>query len=53
MKFKGSLYDFANMVSTCLIEKQWLDVIVKRHEGSENVGISSDLPSLFDDLDVI
>ena len=53
LNFKGSLYDFANMVSTCLTEKEWLDVIVKRHAGDENVGIPSDFPTLFDDLEII
>lgn len=51
VRFKGSLYDFANLVSTCLTEKEWLDVVVKRHQGSDDVGICTEIPSLFDDLD--
>ena len=51
VSFKGSLYDFANLVSTCLTEKEWLDVIVKRHQGSDNAGLFTEIPSLFDDLD--
>lgn len=51
VNFKGSLYDFANLVSTCLTEKEWLDEIVKRHEGKSNVGLFAVLPSLFDELD--
>ena len=51
VKFNGSLYDFANLVSTCLTEKEWLDVIVKRHQGINNVGMSSEIPTLFDEFD--
>ena len=51
VKFKGSLYDFANLVSTCLTEKEWLDVIVKRLKGMENVGTVTQIPSLFEELD--
>ena len=51
VKFKGSLYDFANLVSTCLTENEWLDVIVKRHQGINNVGMFTEIPSLFDEFD--
>lgn len=53
LKFKGSLYDFANLVSTCLTERQWLGDIIKRYEGVENVGTLPDMPSLFDCLEEI
>ena len=51
VKFNGTLYDFANLVSTCLTEKEWLDVIVKRHQGSNNVGMFTEVPTLFDEFD--
>ena len=53
VKFKGTLYDFSNMVSTCLTEREWLDVIARRHERAEIVGLSYDLPTLFDGFDNI
>lgn len=50
LKFKGSLYEFANIVATCLTEKTWLSDILKRYNGEEDVGISEQLPTLFDNL---
>lgn len=53
LKFTGTLYDFANLVSTCLTEKEWLDTIVQRHKGGTNVRTSSEYKSLFgDELDL-
>ncbi len=49
-KFDGSLYEFSNLVSTCLTEKVWLDKLIERHKGSLNVGMSPEHPSLFHNI---
>lgn len=49
VEFKGSLYEFSNLVSTCLTEKEWLKTIVDRYCGQVYEGMSIDRPSLFDE----
>ncbi len=48
LKFKGSLYEFANIVATCLTEKTWLSDIIKRYYGEQDVGLAIQTPTLFD-----
>lgn len=46
--FKGSLYEFANLMSVSLTEKRWIDWLVKR-TGAEDIGLRQPAyPSLFD-----
>lgn len=44
---KGSLYEFANMMSVSLTEKVYLHDLLKRYEGSETNNVSP-MPTLFD-----
>ncbi len=46
VKFKGSLYDFSNLISTCVTEKEWLYAIIDRYNGINDVGLCTQQPSL-------
>ena len=48
LKFKGTLYEFANMMSVSLTEKEWLGNIIKRGEHNDSCRENPPLPSLFD-----
>lgn len=50
--FKGSLYEFANIISVSLTEKQWIGDLIKRYNKEEDGSAKKqELPSLFDLLD--
>ena len=49
VKFDGTLYDFSNLISTCLTEKEWIDTIVNHYRGFCDVQMYPNTPSLFDD----
>ena len=48
VSYKGSLYDFANMISVSLTEKVYIRDLIDRYEGLNEENEKSLLPSLFD-----
>lgn len=48
ISYKGSLYDFANMISVSLTEKVYIKDLIDRYQEPNQEKEKSILPSLFD-----
>ena len=50
LKYKGSLYDFSNLVSVSLTEKVWLKDLITRYEDAKSDWHDERWPSLFGEV---